>query len=88
MHFFGLLGSVSFLAGFVITGWLIFEKIYRLSMGLSVREIVDQPLFFLALVALVIGVQLFLTGFIAELMTSNQAKEPEYKIDQELNFDS
>lgn len=88
MHFFGLLGSVSFLAGFVITGWLIFEKIYRLSMGLSVREIVDQPLFFLALVALVIGVQLFLTGFIAELMTSNQAKEPEYKIDEELNFDS
>jgi glycosyltransferase involved in cell wall biosynthesis len=88
MHFFGLLGSASFFAGFVITCWLIFEKIYRLSMGLSVREIVDQPLFFLALVALVIGVQLFLTGFIAELMTSNQAKEPEYKIDQELNFDS
>jgi glycosyltransferase involved in cell wall biosynthesis len=86
MHFFGLLGSASFFAGFVITCWLIFEKIYRLSMGLSVREIVDQPLFFLALVALVIGVQLFLTGFIAELMTSNQAKEPEYKIDEELNF--
>ncbi|SDA93545.1 Glycosyltransferase involved in cell wall bisynthesis [Algoriphagus alkaliphilus] len=87
MHFFGLLGTLSFLTGFVITAWLIFEKIYGLSKGLKVREIVDQPLFFLALVALIIGVQLFVTGFIAELMTSNQSKEIEYKIDEEVNFD-
>lgn len=87
MHFFGLLGSLSFLTGFVITVWLIFQKIYSLSNGLKVREIVDQPLFFLALVALIIGVQLFVTGFIAELMTSNQSKEIEYKIDEELNFE-
>lgn len=87
MHFFGLLGSISFLTGFVITCWLIFEKVYGLSQGMKVREIVDQPLFFLALVALIIGVQLFVTGFIAELMTSNQSKEAEYKIDEELNFD-
>jgi glycosyltransferase involved in cell wall biosynthesis len=87
MHFFGLLGTLSFLSGFVITAWLIFEKVYGLSKGLKVREIVDQPLFFLALVALIIGVQLFVTGFIAELMTSNQSKEIEYKIDEELNFD-
>jgi glycosyltransferase involved in cell wall biosynthesis len=87
MHFFGLLGTLSFLTGFVITAWLIFEKIYSLRNGLKVREIVDQPLFFLALVALIIGVQLFVTGFIAELMTSNQSKEIEYKIDEEVNFD-
>ncbi|MBA4298675.1 MAG: glycosyltransferase [Cyclobacterium sp.] len=87
MHFFGLLGTLSFLTGFVITAWLIFEKVYGLSKGLKVREIVDQPLFFLALVALIIGVQLFVTGFIAELMTSNQSKEIEYKIDEEVNFD-
>lgn len=87
MHFFGLLGTLSFVTGFVITAWLIFEKIYGLSKGLKVREIVDQPLFFLALVALIIGVQLFVTGFIAELMTSSQSKEIEYKIDEELNFD-
>ena len=87
MHFFGLLGTLSFLSGFGITVWLIFEKIYSLSNGLKVREIVDQPLFFLALVALIIGVQLFVTGFIAELMTSNQSKEIEYKIDEEVNFD-
>jgi glycosyltransferase involved in cell wall biosynthesis len=87
MHFFGLLGTVSFLTGFLITCWLIFQKIYGLSQGLKVREIVDQPLFFLALVALIIGVQLFVTGFIAELMTSNQAKDTEYKIGEEINFD-
>lgn len=87
MHFFGLLGSLSFFSGFIITCWLIFQKIYGLSKGLQVREITDQPLFFLALVALIIGVQLFVTGFIAELMTSNQSKEAEYKIDEELNFD-
>lgn len=87
MHFFGLLGTLSFTSGFIITVWLIFSKIYGLSKGLPVREIVDQPLFFLALVALIIGVQLFVTGFIAELMTSNQSKESEYKVDEELNFD-
>lgn len=87
MHFFGLLGSLSFFSGFVITCWLIFQKVYGLSKGLEVREITEQPLFFLALVALIIGVQLFVTGFIAELMTSNQSKEAEYKIDEELNFD-
>jgi glycosyltransferase involved in cell wall biosynthesis len=87
MHFFGLLGTLSFVTGFLITCWLIFEKIYGLSKGLNVREIVDQPLFFLALVALIIGIQLFVTGFIAELMTSNQSKEAEYKIGEEVNFD-
>lgn len=87
MHFFGLLGTLSFLTGFGITVWLIAQKIYGLSQGVKVREVVDQPVFFLALVALVIGAQLFLTGFIAELMTSNQAKEPEYKIDEEINLD-
>jgi glycosyltransferase involved in cell wall biosynthesis len=87
MHFFGLLGSFSFLTGFLITCWLIFQKIYGLSQGLKVREITEQPLFFLALVALIIGVQLFVTGFIAELMTSNLSKETEYKIDEEINFD-
>ncbi|NVJ84905.1 MAG: glycosyltransferase family 2 protein [Algoriphagus sp.] len=87
MHFFGLLGTLSFVSGFLITCWLIFEKIYGLKKGLPVREIVDQPLFFLALVALIIGVQLFVTGFLAELMTSNQSKETEYKIDEEINFE-
>ncbi|MFC3415840.1 glycosyltransferase family 2 protein [Algoriphagus hitonicola] len=85
MHFFGLLGTISFISGFVITVWLIAQKIYSIREGVKVREVVDQPVFFLALVALIVGVQLFVTGFIAELMTSNQSKETEYKIDEQIN---
>ena len=68
MHFFGTLGFSSFVIGFLITTWLIFQKLYFINRGLPVRDIVAQPLFFLALVALIIGMQLFLTGFLAELM--------------------
>jgi glycosyltransferase involved in cell wall biosynthesis len=86
MHFFGTLGTVSFLAGFFITSWLIFQKIYGLYQGKAVREITAQPLFFLALVALIVGVQLFLTGFLAEMMTSTSSRKSDYNIDEELNF--
>ncbi|WP_373492881.1 glycosyltransferase family 2 protein [Aquiflexum sp.] len=86
MHFFGTLGTVSFLAGFFITSWLIFQKIYGLYQGRTVREITAQPLFFLALVALIVGVQLFLTGFLAEMMTSNNSRKADYNIDEELNL--
>lgn len=86
MHFFGTLGTVSFLAGFFITSWLIFQKIYGLYQGRAVREITAQPLFFLALVALIVGVQLFLTGFLAEMMTSNNSRKADYNIDEALNF--
>jgi len=86
MHFFGVFGILSFITGFVITMYLIFEKIYGLRQGIFVREITDQPLFFLALVALIIGVQLFLTGFLAEMMTSNNARRTDYNIDKEINF--
>ncbi|MBW3470486.1 glycosyltransferase family 2 protein [Arthrospiribacter ruber] len=86
MHFFGSLGTVSFLAGFIITSWLIFEKVYGVYRGFRVRDITDQPLFFLALVALIVGVQLFLTGFLAEMMTSNNSRKADYNIDEEINF--
>lgn len=86
MHFFGTLGTVSFLAGFFITSWLIFQKIFGIYQGRAVREITAQPLFFLALVALIVGVQLFLTGFLAEMMASNNSRKADYNIDEALNF--
>ncbi|WP_186758322.1 glycosyltransferase family 2 protein [Echinicola salinicaeni] len=88
MHFFGTLGTLSFLTGFLITIWLAFEKFYGLKKGLFVREITDQPLFYLALVALIVGMQLFLTGFLAEMMISNNTKRNDYNIDQEINLDN
>ncbi|WP_215224565.1 glycosyltransferase family 2 protein [Echinicola shivajiensis] len=88
MHFFGTLGTLSFLTGFLITIWLAFEKFYGLKKGLFVREITDQPLFYLALVALIVGMQLFLTGFMAEMLISNNTKRNDYNIDQEINLES
>ncbi|WP_158861165.1 glycosyltransferase family 2 protein [Lunatibacter salilacus] len=86
MHFFGTLGTISFLSGFIITIKLIIEKINGLNKGIPVREITEQPLFFLALVALIVGVQLFLTGFLAEMMTSNNSHRSDYTISEEINL--
>lgn len=83
MHFFGTLGTLSFLFGLVITMWLIGEKLYYvyiLNAHEQAREIVDQPLFFLSLVALIIGVQLFLSGFIAEMMTQFRKGGEDYLV--------
>lgn len=88
MHFFGSLGSLSFLSGFLITTWLIFEKIYGLKKGIPVREITDQPLFFLAIAAVIVGAQLFLTGFLAEMMTSDSSRKSDYNIEEEINFNN
>ena len=87
MHFFGSLGTLSFLTGFLITAWVIGDKIYRLKYELPVREVVDQPLFFLALVALIIGVQLFLTGFIAEMMAMRSHSNDEYLIEDRVGIE-
>lgn len=86
MHFFGTLGTLSFLTGFLITAWVIGQKIYSLKYKLPVREVVDQPLFFLALVALIIGVQLFLTGFIAEMMAMRSHSNDEYLIEDTIGI--
>ena len=83
MHFFGSLGTLSFLMGFSITIWLILDKLSNLRNHLKVRDVVDQPLFFLALVAIIVGVQLFLAGFLGEIM-ANQNKKEEYVIADEL----
>jgi len=86
MHFFGLLGSLCFFSGFLITVWLVFEKIHGLKKGIYVREITDQPLFFLAIVALILGMQLFLTGFLAEMLISSSSRKTDYNIAEEINL--
>lgn len=82
MHFFGLLGTLSFLFGFVSTAWIIWKKmeaVYILKIPVA-REVVDQPLFFLALVAIIVGVQLFMAGFLGELLVINKAEKDEYLV--------
>ncbi len=89
MHFFGTLGIISFLGGFAITLWIIGQKLYHQWWLHQVppRDVVDQPLFFLALVALIIGVQLFLAGFISELITQSSAQSRDYLLREKVGFE-
>ena len=80
MHFFGTLGSLMFTVGLGLTIWLIVQKLFRLYSDGRVRDIVDQPLFFLALVTVILGVQLFLAGFLAEMISMASSKKNEYLV--------
>jgi len=80
MHFFGTIGTLFFLAGGIISFWIILEKVLRFAR----RDVVDQPLFYLALLAMIVGVQLFLAGFLAEMISRNSPDRNKYIIDARL----
>ncbi|MCL2561015.1 MAG: glycosyltransferase family 2 protein [Rikenellaceae bacterium] len=82
MYFFGTLGTLMFLLGGATTVWLIVEKIVRQSRGLEIRGVTDQPLFYIALLAVVLGVMLFLAGFLGELISRNSPVRNRYLIDE------
>lgn len=84
MHLFGVIGTLMFIAGFICSIWLIVEKLVRQSHGLSFRQVADQPLFYVAIVCLLIGVMLFLTGFLAELISRNSAGRNNYNIKERI----
>lgn len=88
MHFFGMLGTISFGAGFLMTVKILWDKIdsvYVSGEPLK-REVTEQPLFFLALVALIVGVQLFLAGFLAELIALKSDSKDEYLVVENKGF--
>ena len=80
MHFFGFTGLVTFFIGGIIAIWLIIEKLVNQAHGLRFRPVTDQPLFYLALVALVVGIMLFLAGFICEMISRNSSERNHYNI--------
>lgn len=82
MHIFGLLGSLMFLLGFIAVCIVGANKLYTLYMGLSARLVTDSPYFYLALTAMLLGTQLFLTGFVAELVTRNSPERNKYQIEK------
>jgi hypothetical protein len=85
MHLFGSLGILSFLTGSALTIYLMAVKIYNIAYNLKYRNVTDNPLFFLALVAIILGVQLFLAGFIGELLITNSDKTTNYQIKEEIS---
>ncbi|WP_299100999.1 glycosyltransferase family 2 protein [uncultured Alistipes sp.] len=85
MYFFGSLGTVMFLLGGATTVWIIAEKLWKQAHALPLRPVADQPLFYLAILAVILGVQLFLAGFIGELINRSSSDRNKYLIDQTLN---
>jgi glycosyltransferase involved in cell wall biosynthesis len=83
MHLFGSLGTISFFFGFAVAFWLTAQKFYYAMQNILVRNVTDQPLFFLALVAIIVGVQLFLAGFLGEMMQS-LVRRDEYVVAEEV----
>lgn len=81
MHFFGLLGTLFFMLGSGITLWLLTNKLF---IDTGSRLIADRPEFYIALTAIIIGTQLFLAGFIAELIGRNSATRNTYLIEKEI----
>jgi glycosyltransferase involved in cell wall biosynthesis len=84
MHFFGFTGILMFLTGAVLAFWVIIEKLIQQSHGLAYRPVTDQPLFYLALVAVLLGFQLFLAGFICEMVSRSSQERNKYNIKEEL----
>lgn len=84
MYFFGGLGTLMFLLGGFTTCWVIGSKIYKQIMDLPLRPVTEQPLFYLAILAIVLGVQLFLAGFLGELINRNSSDRNKYLIDKKL----
>jgi glycosyltransferase involved in cell wall biosynthesis len=86
MHFFGLWGSMVFGFGFLAAAYIGITKLYKLSVGVKAILITDNPWFYIALIAMIIGTQLFLAGFIGELLIKTKSTEKHYSIKEKLNF--
>ena len=84
MHFFGYSGLLMFFIGFVMTIWIIVAKLVNQAQGFKFRPVTDQPLFYLALVAVILGVILFLAGFLGEMIARSSGDRNRYNIKDEL----
>ena len=83
MHLFGTLGSVLFFIGFVIAIYLVVAKFL-----FDVYKMTERPLFYLGLLAMIIGTQLFLTGFLAEMISRNSTERNRYEVEKEIGFNN
>ena len=85
MYFFGSLGTLMFLLGGSTTVWILATKICKQMQGLPLRPVADQPLFYLAILSVILGVQLFLAGFLGELVNRRAGDRNKYMIDETLD---
>ncbi len=84
MHFFGLLGSLMFVLGFIAVVIVGALKLYHMHSGQHYTLVTNSPYFYLALTAMILGTQLFMTGFLGELITRNSPRRDHYEISEEI----
>lgn len=82
MHIFGLIGTIMFICGFLMALYVGAEKLYYLNIGVRARLVTDTPHFYISLVTMIMGVQLFLAGFLGELISRNSPTRNTYKIEK------
>ncbi len=87
MHVFGFLGTIMFMIGFAATAILGIGKLYALANNVPQRLITDSPYFYIALTMMIIGTELFLTGFIGDLISRTSSTRNEYQIESEIRCD-
>ena len=83
MHFFGVIGTIMFILGFGIFGFIVVDKLYALSNNILAKNIADMSIFYIALTSMIIGVQLFLAGFISEMISRSSNDRNNYQIEKE-----
>ncbi len=88
MHFFGLLGSLMFVVGLLAVIVVGGMKLYNMYHGNHYTLVTDSPYFYISLVMMLLGTQLFLAGFIGELVVRNSPRRNEYEINEELNIEN
>ena len=86
MHFFGLLGSLMFVLGFIAVAVVGIVKLYNMHHGNHYTLVTDSPYFYLALTLMLLGSQMFLAGFVGELVARNSPRRNDYEIDSEINL--
>ena len=82
MHFFGILGSLMFFIGFVAVIIVGTSKLYYMNQGMPYRLVTDSPYFYLSLTSMIIGTQLFVAGFLGELISRNAPERNKYQIEK------
>jgi NhaP-type Na+/H+ and K+/H+ antiporter len=86
MHLFGAFGVLMFVIGFLSTTFIITLKLIKLYSGLPTILVTENPLFYIALTTMIIGTQLFLAGFLGEIILRTKNNEERYKIAKEVNL--
>ena len=84
MHFFGVIGTLMFMLGFGIFGFIVIEKLYAIGNSIQAKNIADMSIFYIALTSMIIGVQLFLAGFISEMISRSSNDRNNYQIEKEV----